>query len=188
MKSVHTQPSSRNLNVIHDKFEIPQRILQDMSVCDISVDTELDTNKELLSAMKTCTECIFEASDKNKLEEHLQNTHGQSSDINLSERIIETPQSVGSSSVYNCDECTFTPTIAESLKEHKEDKHNTVNVLNVEHIEHLLADVSPDPESGSLDMVPEIPDEIIVQDPMMEKAKASYHECHFLSVQNNKSR
>ena len=52
MKSVHTQPSSRNLNVIHDKFEIPQRILQDMSVCDISVDTELDTNKELLSAMK----------------------------------------------------------------------------------------------------------------------------------------
>ena len=75
MKSVHTQPSSMNLNAIHDKFEIPQRILQDMSVCDISVDTELDTNKELLSTMKRFTECIFEASDKNKLEHRFATIH-----------------------------------------------------------------------------------------------------------------
>ena len=83
---------------------------------------------------------MFEATDKDELEVHLQNSHGQGSDSNLSELNIETSRTVESSTTYNCDECLFTPTIAESLKKHKKEKHNkkNVNILNVDIDENLV--------------------------------------------------
>ena len=70
MKSEHTQSSSRTPNVTHDEIEIPRRIfVEDMSVCDISVDAVEDTNKEeLLTEMKRCRKCMFEATDEDELE------------------------------------------------------------------------------------------------------------------------
>ena len=51
---MHTQQSSRNMNVIHDETEIPHRVLlEDMAVCDISVEDGVDTDKEeLLTEIK----------------------------------------------------------------------------------------------------------------------------------------
>ena len=173
MKSMHTQQSSRNLNVIHEETEIPHRVLlEDMSVCDISVEDGVDTDKEeLLTEIKICRICMFKATNQIELETHLQSSHGEGPDSNLSEDIIETTQGVFCSSVYNCDECPFTPTIAESLKEHKEELHKRVNALTVDPKEHLLTDVPPVPESvEDMDVVSDIPEEILVQDPMMEKA------------------
>ena len=110
MKSEHTQSSSRTPNVTHDEIEIPRRIfVEDMSVGDISVDAVEDTNKEeLITEMKRCRKCMFEATDEDELEVHLQNSHGQGSDSNLIELNIETSQTVESSTTYNCDECLFT--------------------------------------------------------------------------------
>ena len=104
----------------------------------------------------------------------------------MSKEIIQTPQVAVSSSVYHCDECSFTPTIAESLKEHKEDKHRRVIVLNVEPKDHLVADVPPVPESESfeevsvtVDLVPEIPEANHVNDFEMVVEKLSCNLCDF---------
>ena len=125
MKSSHTQQISDDLVVPDNrKRENPPKVLvEDMSVCDISDDDELSEGsvEKLLIETKSYKMCDFEATDEIELQNHIDKSHGHCSSSNLNEHVISVEKPLP---LYKCNECSFTTTATDNLKEHKKEQHN----------------------------------------------------------------
>ena len=120
MKTSHTEANKPHL--------APKVLAEDISVSEVSVHDEEETNKEekLLTESKSCDVCEFEAKAEEELYEHHKEYHSQS--VNLDEAAAKVPAPVVKPVVkplplYKCNDCAFATVTTDELQEHKKNKH-----------------------------------------------------------------
>ena len=123
MKSYHTQDSGKVL--AHENEKNLNTSTKDMSICILSDDDDESTDKteELLSEIKSCTLCTFEAKEEVDLEQHNDENHAIPQP-NLDEVITVAPQAPKPLPLYKCNDCVYATITTDELKEHKKNKHS----------------------------------------------------------------
>ena len=116
MKTLHTR-------------QVPRQILaEDMSVCDISDDDEVDEAE----IQKSCNVCDFEAKEEMKLQAHLKDSHAQNSVRNSNEGVAN--ERGGEELLIenkSCNVCDFEAKEDMELERHLEESHTQQSVSNL---------------------------------------------------------